>query len=67
MLELANISCNKNTVPGDVSAMTPSGIRLGACALTTRGMDVADMVTVANFVDRAVHITKDIKATTGLS
>ena len=23
------------------------------------------MVTVANFVDRAVHITKDIKATTG--
>jgi glycine hydroxymethyltransferase len=65
VLELANISCNKNTVPGDVSAMTPSGIRLGACALTTRGMDEADMVKVAEFVDRAVHITKDIKVTTG--
>ena len=30
VLELANISVNKNTVPGDVSAMTPGGIRMGA-------------------------------------
>jgi glycine hydroxymethyltransferase len=36
VLELANIAANKNTVPGDVSAMTPGGIRMGTPALTTR-------------------------------
>ena len=34
--ELANLVVNKNTVPGDVSAMTPGGIRMGSPALTTR-------------------------------
>lgn len=28
-LELCSIACNKNTVPGDISALNPSGIRLG--------------------------------------
>jgi len=27
--ELVNIAINKNTVPGDKSAMNPSGIRIG--------------------------------------
>lgn len=27
--ELVNMACNKNTIPGDVSAMTPGGIRMG--------------------------------------
>ena len=31
-----NVSCNKNTVPGDKSALNPSGVRLGTPALTTR-------------------------------
>lgn len=29
ILELCSIACNKNTVPGDKSALHPSGIRLG--------------------------------------
>lgn len=29
ILEVSSIACNKNTVPGDKSAMNPSGIRLG--------------------------------------
>lgn len=36
VLELANIAANKNTVPGDVSAMSPGGIRMGTPALTSR-------------------------------
>lgn len=31
ILEEINIACNKNTVPGDKSALNPSGIRLGEC------------------------------------
>jgi glycine hydroxymethyltransferase len=65
VMELANMSINKNTVPGDVSAMTPSGIRIGSCALTSRGFSEADMVEVAKFVDRSVMIAIDIKAATG--
>ena len=29
VMELAHIAANKNTVPGDVSAMVPGGIRMG--------------------------------------
>lgn len=29
ILELASITANKNTVPGDKNAMSPNGIRLG--------------------------------------
>jgi glycine hydroxymethyltransferase len=36
VLELVNVATNKNTVPGDKSAMMPSGIRMGAPALTSR-------------------------------
>ena len=30
VLEAVHIACNKNTCPGDVSALRPSGLRLGA-------------------------------------
>jgi glycine hydroxymethyltransferase len=36
VMELANLAANKNTIPGDVSAMTPGGIRMGTPALTSR-------------------------------
>jgi len=37
-MELAHIAANKNTVPGDVSAMVPGGIRMGefACISVVR-------------------------------
>ena len=47
VMELANIAVNKNTVPGDVSAMTPSGVRMGACALTSRNFTENDFEKVA--------------------
>ena len=62
VLEMAHIACNKNTVPGDVSAMIPGGLRMGTPALTTRGFTERDFDKVAEFVDRGVIIAKDIKA-----
>merc|ERR1719163_1139043 len=38
VLELVDINCNKNTVPGDKSALQPHGLRVGAPAMTTRGL-----------------------------
>jgi len=56
ILDLAHITANKNTVPGDKSAMKPSGLRLGAHAMTSRGFKEAEFVKVCQFVDKAVGI-----------
>jgi len=52
ILEDVSIACNKNTVPGDKSALNPSGIRLGTPALTTRGFVEEDIDKVAEFIHR---------------
>ena len=52
---------NKNTVPGDVSAMVPGGIRIGTCAMTSRGLTEKDFEKVAEFFDDAVSITLELK------
>jgi len=61
VLELANISTNKNTVPGDRSALIPSGLRLGTPALTTRGLVERDFERVAELLARGVEITAEAK------
>lgn len=45
-MELANMAANKNTVPGDRSALTPGGIRIGCPALTSRGFTEEDFEQV---------------------
>ena len=65
VLELACIASNKNTIPGDKSALTPGGIRMGTPALTSRGFVEEDFVQVANFFDRAVEIAVRLKGTDG--
>lgn len=56
VLDKAAITVNKNTVPGDKSAMKPSGLRLGAPALTSREFKESDFVKVVNFIDQGVNI-----------
>jgi len=63
VLELACIASNKNTIPGDTSALTPGGIRMGAPALTSRGFKEDDFAKVAEFFDRAVSIAVELKST----
>ena len=54
-LDLARITANKNMIPFDPEKpFVTSGIRIGTPAITTRGMKEADMVKVAEFIDRAV-------------
>ncbi|KAK1762593.1 serine hydroxymethyltransferase [Phialemonium atrogriseum] len=56
VLELVGVAANKNTVPGDRSALTPGGLRMGTPAMTTRGFGEDDFGRVADIVDRAVAI-----------
>ena len=57
VLELAAISTNNNTVPGDKNALNPSGLRLGTPALTSRQMGEEEMKRMAGFIDEAVKIS----------
>lgn len=51
LLDAANITCNKNTIPNDpASPFVTSGIRLGTAAITTRGFTTADMDKVAEAI-----------------
>ncbi len=55
VLGRAGITVNKNTVPNDPqSAFVTSGIRIGTPAVTTRGMGRAEMVRIAELIDRAL-------------
>jgi glycine hydroxymethyltransferase len=61
-LEQVNIACNKNTTPQDKSALSPNGIRVGAPAMTSRGMGEDDFRRIANYFDRCIKLAKQIQA-----
>jgi glycine hydroxymethyltransferase len=65
LLERVNISANKNSIAGDVSALSPSGVRLGTSALTSRGLTESDFKEIASFLDTAVKIAQTIQETSG--
>ncbi len=65
VLELCGIALNKNTVPGDVSAFNPGGIRMGSHAMTTRGCVENDFKAIAEYLDRGIEIAKSIKNSLG--
>ena len=51
LLDEANITTNKNAVPGDKrSPQVTSGVRLGTPAMTTRGFDEDDVAQVARAI-----------------
>ncbi|MBO5199511.1 MAG: serine hydroxymethyltransferase [Lachnospiraceae bacterium] len=56
LLDAANITCNKNSIPNDPAKPTiTSGIRLGTAAVTTRGMKEADMRVIAEAIALVVE------------
>ncbi|KAJ3011604.1 hypothetical protein HKX48_006750 [Thoreauomyces humboldtii] len=60
VLELVNVATNKNTVPGDKSALIPGGLRIGSPAMTSRGLLESDFAQIADFLHRGVEITRTI-------
>ena len=62
VLEQVNIACNKNAIPGDKSALTPYGIRVGAPAMSTRGMGEEDFKRIARYIVTCIGICKEVQA-----
>ncbi|KAK3179974.1 Serine hydroxymethyltransferase, cytosolic [Lecanicillium sp. MT-2017a] len=62
VLEQINIACNKNTVPGDKSALTPYGIRIGTPAMTSRGLGTKEFERIAKYIDESVKLCKEVQA-----
>merc|ERR1712029_302716 len=58
------VTLNKNSVPSDTSALVPGGVRLGTCALTSRGMTEQHFVQVVQFIDEAVDIAREAQGKT---
>ena len=63
--DAAHITLNMNAVAGDVSAMTPGGVRLGLPAMTSRGVMEEDTVKIGEFLHRAVELCKSIQESHG--
>ena len=56
----AEITTNKNMVPfDDKSPFVTSGIRVGTAAITTRGLQEADMETIVDLIDRVLQAPED--------
>eukprot|EP01134_Creolimax_fragrantissima_P002645 CFRG2645T1 len=65
LFDLVSITINKNSVPKDTSALSPGGVRLGACALTSRGFVEKDFVEVADLLHEGVQATLNLQEKTG--
>lgn len=60
LCDFCGITLNKNSVPGDKSAVYPGGVRVGTPAMTSRGLTEPDFKHVGDLLHRAVQLCKDI-------
>lgn len=66
-LDKVGITANKNTIPYDPTPPTLcSGLRIGTPALTTRGMREAQMLKVAQLINRALVESKEGRDVSGI-
>ncbi len=58
ILDLAGVVLNRNTIPGDRSAATPSGIRMGTPWITQRGAKLPEIERLAGIIARVLRATE---------
>lgn len=58
LLDLIGITCNRNTLPGDVSAGRPTGIRLGTPWITQRGFREPEIDRLAAVIASVIKACK---------
>jgi glycine hydroxymethyltransferase len=59
-LDRGGIVTNCNSVPNDPAPpFKPSGLRIGTCAVTTRGMKTEQMETIADFINKVADNVGD--------
>ena len=63
--DAVSITLNKNSVLGDKSAISPSGVRIGSPALTTRGFLESDFEKIGEFLHRTVQIAILVQSEVG--
>lgn len=64
LLETVDIILNRNTIPFDekgASANEPNGIRIGTPTVTSRGMKEAEVVKIAECIDKALSHPNDTR------
>merc|ERR1711908_71530 len=65
VLEKVHITLNKNAVHGDVSAMSPGGVRIGAPAMTSRGLKEADFEQIGDFLHQGLQLALEVQSKSG--
>ena len=61
MMDKVGLTLNANAIPNDtLPPFTPSGIRLGTAAITTRGMNRAEMIKIGEWMRRMAEICVEI-------
>jgi len=65
VFEKMHITLNKNAVHGDVSAMSPGGVRIGAPAMTSRGLKEADFEKIGDFLHRGIQLCIEVQGKSG--
>lgn len=61
LLDLCHITCNKNTIWGDVSAFDPGAVRFGTTWLTQRGFRPEHMKRIAKIIAKVLMSTSSFR------
>lgn len=63
ILDIAGIVVNRNTIPGDKSAASPSGIRMGTPWVTQRGLKEPAMIQIGEIIADVLQATRPLSLT----
>jgi len=65
MFDKLHITLNKNTVHGDVSALTPGGVRIGAPAMTSRGLKEEEFERIGEYLHQGLQLALEVQTKSG--